>query len=282
MANIWGPIQVYANWLFSRSVGSRASGQSRGLGTRDSWQDILGYVYMLPEKARERIISMMKATCLEAGDARHSFNPRTGEPMEGGGFSDDHLWAIFAVAAYLKETGDFAILKEEIPYADNPSEQDTLYVHLIKSIEFTHEHLGPNGIPLILRSDWNDTLQRYYKGWYCRGYNKNNLDSKFKTSQAESVMVGEMLVHAAKDMVEITNGLNRDDKDEVSGKLNEIIDEITSKINTTFWDKKYGYYAAGSDDEGNLYGTSKEKEGSIYLLPQAWAVISGVAEGGKR
>ena len=143
----------------SRSASYFESGIGRGMGFRDSNQDLLGFVHMVPERARERILDLA-ATQLETGGAYHQYQPLTkrGNDAVGSDFNDDPLWLVLSVAAYLKETGDWSILDEPVPYDNQPGSEQPLYEHLQRSLRYTLDRLGPHGLPLIGRADWNDCL----------------------------------------------------------------------------------------------------------------------------
>ena len=159
MVNIWNAYQCMATFNMSRSASFYESGIGRGLGFRDSNQDLLGFVHMVPSRARERILDLA-ATQLPTGGAYHQYQPLTkrGNNDIGGNFNDDPHWLILGVAAYLKETGDWSILDEPVPYDNNPGSEQPLYEHLQRSFKYTLDRLGPHGLPLIGRADWNDCL----------------------------------------------------------------------------------------------------------------------------
>src|SRR5688572_28021909 len=143
----------------SRSASGFESGIGRGMGFRDSNQDLLGFVQMVPERARERILDIA-ATQMDSGGAYHQYQPLTkrGNNAIGDGFNDDPLWLILGVSAYLKETGDLSILDAQVTYDNVPGSESPLYEHLRRSLHFTLDRLGPHGLPLIGRADWNDCM----------------------------------------------------------------------------------------------------------------------------
>ena len=159
MVNIWNAYQCMITFNMSRSASYFESGIGRGMGFRDSNQDLLGFVHMVPARARERILDIA-ATQLPTGGAYHQYQPLTkrGNDAVGGNFNDDPLWLILGVAAYLKETGDWSILAEPVPYDNQPGSETPLYEHLQRCIQYTLDRLGPHGLPLIGRADWNDCL----------------------------------------------------------------------------------------------------------------------------
>ena len=159
MVNIWNPYQCMVTFNMSRSASYFETGIGRGMGFRDSNQDLLGFVHLVPERARERIIDIA-STQFKDGSAYHQYQPLTkrGNNDIGSGFNDDPLWLILGVAAYIKETGDYGILQEKVPFDNDPNEVATLFEHLKRSFYHVVENLGPHGLPLIGRADWNDCL----------------------------------------------------------------------------------------------------------------------------
>src|ERR1035438_7436745 len=159
MVNVWNAYQSMATFNMSRSASFYESGIGRGLGFRDSNQDLLGFVHMGPARARERSLALA-ATQLKTGGAFHQYQPLTkrGNNDIGSGFNDDPHWLTIGVAAYLKETGDWSILEEKVTFENEPGSEQPLYEHLRRSLSYTLERLGPHGLPLIGRADWNDCL----------------------------------------------------------------------------------------------------------------------------
>ncbi len=129
----------------SRSASYYESGIGRGMGFRDSAQDLLGFVHMVPQRARQRILDLA-ATQLESGGAYHQYQPLTkrGNNDVGSGFNDDPLWLVLAVSAYIKETGDWVILDEKVPYDNQPGSEQPLYNHLQRSLRYTMEQPWPS------------------------------------------------------------------------------------------------------------------------------------------
>jgi cellobiose phosphorylase len=159
MVNIWNPYQCMATFNMSRSASYFETGVGRGMGFRDSNQDLLGFVHLVPERARERILDIA-ATQFPDGSAYHQYQPLTkrGNHDIGSGFNDDPLWLIEGVDAYVRETGDLSILEEEVPFDNDPDNTGTLFEHLKRSFHYTLDNRGPHGLPLIGRADWNDCL----------------------------------------------------------------------------------------------------------------------------
>ena len=202
MVNIWNPYQCLVTFEMSRSVSLFESGIGRGMGFRDSNQDLLGFVHMAPDRARARILDLA-ATQLSSGGAYHQFQPLTGRGNDdiGSGFNDDPLWLILAVAAYLKETGDAAILDEPVPYDDLPGSAAPLYEHLARSLGYTLARLGPHGLPLIGRADWNDCLNlNCFSDTPGESFQiTENRDG----GEAESVFIAGLFILAARDLAAI-------------------------------------------------------------------------------
>ena len=159
MVNLWHQYQCMVTFNMSRSASYFESGTGRGMGFRDSCQDLLGFVHIIPSRARERILDIA-ATQFEDGSAYHQYQPLTkkGNRDIGTGFNDDPLWLIAGTAAYLRETGDWSILEEQVPFDNDAAKAQPLMEHLRRSFNFTCTHLGPHGLPLIGRADWNDCL----------------------------------------------------------------------------------------------------------------------------
>ena len=199
MVNIWNAYQCMITFNMSRSASYFESGIGRGMGFRDSNQDLLGFVHMVPARARERILDIA-ATQLPTGGAYHQYQPLTkrGNDAVGGNFNDDPLWLILGVAAYLEETGDWSILVEPVPYDNQPGSETPLYEHLQRCIQYTLDRLGPHGLPLIGRADWNDCLNLncFSEAPGESFQTTTNREGKV----AESVFIGGLFVLAAQEM----------------------------------------------------------------------------------
>jgi len=258
MVNTWHQYQCRTTFNWSRSASYYEAGIGRGMGFRDSNQDTLGFVHQIPGSVKQRIIDLA-STQFESGAAAHQYSPLT-KKGNGKGYSDDHLWMIFSVASYIKETGDLKFLDEMIPF-EGSEKKDKLYKHLELAINYSVNNCGPHGIPRIEFADWNDCL---------------NLNWTSKHNNSESVMVAQMLVAAAKEMVRLAevSGLTKD-----MAKYQKIADKFTKQINKVAWDGKW--YKRAFDDNKKPVGSSKNKEGKIFLETQGWGVISGVADAKK-
>ena len=253
MVNIWNPYQCMVTFNMSRSASYFESGIGRGMGFRDSNQDILGFVHQIPERARERILDIA-ATQFEDGGCYHQYQPLTkkGNHDIGGGFNDDPLWLILAVSAYIKETGDYSILDEQVPFDCNPNNTATLLEHLTRSFYHVPNNLGPHGLPLIGRADWNDCLRLGKKG--------------------ESTFVAFQLYYA----MSVIRDIAVDRKDtEYLAYLDKVQTELKNTINENCWEGDR--FIRGFKEDGQVIGSKKDPEASMWVNPQSWAVISGLA-----
>jgi cellobiose phosphorylase len=270
MVNIWNAYQCMATFNLSRSASFYESGIGRGLGFRDSTQDLLGFVHMVPARARERILDLA-STQLETGGAYHQYQPLTkrGNDEVGGGFNDDPLWLVLSVAAYLKETGDWSILDESVTYESRPGSEQPLYEHLQRSIQYTLDRLGPRGLPLIGRADWNDCL------------NLNTFSDSpgesFQTATtrdgkvAESVFIGGLFVLAAREMAAIAGEC------ELAEDVRRYLDEAAKMEVVVLehgWDGEW--FLRAYDAFGEKVGSHECKEGQIFIEPQGMCILAGI------
>jgi cellobiose phosphorylase len=276
MVNTWNAYQNMVTFNLSRSASYFESGIGRGMGFRDSNQDLLGFVHMVPSRARERILDIA-ATQLETGGAYHQYQPLTkrGNDAVGSGFNDDPLWLVLSVAAYVKETGDWEILDELVPYDIKPGTEQPLYEHLQRSIAYTLARLGPHGLPLIGRADWNDCL------------NLNTFSSKpgesFQTTTtrdgkvAESVFIAGLFVLAAREMAALARRRGLEDE---SRKLEAEADKMASVVLEHGWDGDW--FLRAYDAFGDKVGSRECAEGQIYIEPQGMCSLAGIGlEGGQ-
>ncbi|MCI8405078.1 MAG: glycosyl transferase [Clostridia bacterium] len=270
MVNIWNPYQCMVTFNMSRSASYYESGIGRGMGFRDSNQDLLGFVHQIPERARERIIDIA-STQFEDGSAYHQYQPLTkqGNNEIGGGFNDDPLWLILGTIAYIKETGDTAILYEQVPFDCNKNKTSTLLEHLNRSFEHVVKNLGPHNLPLIGRADWND----------CLNLNcfSETPDESFQTygdpdgKIAESVLIAGMFVYIGKEFARLYTML--DDKE-----MAEYISQEVGKMTDTVL--KYGYdgewFIRAYDAYGNKIGSDECEEGKIFIESNGFCVMAGI------
>ena len=276
MVNAWNPYQCMVTFNLSRSASMFESGIGRGMGFRDSNQDLLGFVHMVPERARARILDIA-ATQLPDGGAYHQYQPLTkrGNHDVGSGFNDDPAWLVLAVAAYLKETGDLAILDEPVPW-DNAEGSDTpLHDHLRRCIDFTLERLGPHGLPLIGRADWNDCLN-------LNVFSDHPGDS-FQTAPnrpggvAESVFIAGLFILAAREAEAVAR--LRGDEAEAT-RCAAAATAMTASIEAHGWDG--AWYRRAYDHVGRPVGSSTNDEGQIFIEPQGLMAMAGVGLGDGR
>ena len=270
MVNTWNPYQCMVTFNLSRSASMFESGIGRGMGFRDSNQDLLGFVHMVPERARGRILDIA-ATQLPDGGAYHQYQPLTkrGNNDVGSGFNDDPAWLVLAVAAYLKETGDLAILDEPVPWDNVEGSETPLRHHLARCIDFTLARLGPHGLPLIGRADWNDCLN-------LNAFSDQPGES-FQTAPnrpggvAESVFIAGLFVLTAREAA----GIARRCGDEVeAARCTAAVASMTASIESDAWDG--AWYRRAYDDGGRPIGSARNDEGQIFVEPQGLMAMAGV------
>ena len=273
MVNIWNQYQCMVTFNMSRSASYFETGIGRGMGFRDSNQDLLGFVHLVPERARERIIDIA-STQFEDGSAYHQYQPLTkrGNNDIGSGFNDDPLWLIAGVAGYVKETGDFSILDEPVPFDNEPGSEVPLFEHLTRSFDFTVAHRGPHGLPLIGRADWNDCL------------NLNCFSTEpgesFQTTEnkagghAESVFIAAQFVLYGEQYAELAE---RRGLTEVASQARKVVGEVREAVLEHAWDGRW--FLRAYDFYGNPVGTDAKPEGKIWIEPQGFAVMAGIGVG---
>ncbi len=280
MLNVWNQYQCMATFNMSRSASMYETGIGRGMGYRDSNQDLLGFVHMIGSRARERILDIA-ATQLSDGTCYHQYQPLTkkGNADIGGEFYDDHLWLILSTCAYIKETGDVSILDAPTGYADlsyaQETERESLLHHLEISIAYTMKKRGPNGLPLIGHADWNDCLNLN-----CFSSEPNEsfqTAGDVKDSIAESVMIAGLFLYASNDMIELYNFLK---KPEDAARMQAGYDDMLNVIETKTWDGEW--YTRAYDAKGQVIGSSSNIEGKIFIESQGWAVLGGAGKNNGR
>jgi cellobiose phosphorylase len=270
MVNIWNPYQNMITFNMSRSTSFFESGIGRGMGFRDSNQDLLGFVHMVPERARVRILDLA-ATQFEDGGAYHQYQPLTkrGNDAVGSNFNDDPLWLVLAVVAYLKETGDLDILDEPVPFDNRPGSEKSLVEHLRRSMQYTLERLGPHGLPLIGRADWNDclNLNTFSEEPGESFQTTTNKDGKV----AESVFIAGLFVLAAREMAELAQirGLAGE-----SAEYREAADQMEATTLKHGWDGHW--FLRAYDDFGEKIGSKQCEEGQIFIESQGICVMAGI------
>jgi cellobiose phosphorylase len=270
MVNIWNAYQCMVTFNMSRSASYFESGIGRGMGFRDSNQDLLGFVHMIPERARERILDL-SATQLKNGGAFHQYQPLTkrGNNDVGSGFNDDPAWLVLGVSAYIKESGDWSILDELVQYENEPGTESPLYEHLQRSIQYTLDRLGPNQLPLIGRADWNDCLNLNCFS-DTPGQSFQTTTNKDGTT-AESVFIAGLFVLACSEMAGIAK--HRGDKAEVE-KVTKASTDMEATVWKAGWDGDW--FRRAYDDFGHVLGSKENKEGRIFIEPQGICIMAGL------
>ncbi len=272
MANIWNQYQCMVTFNMSRSASYYESGIGRGMGFRDSCQDLLGFVHLIPERARERIIDIA-STQFPNGSAYHQYQPLTkkGNADIGSGFNDDPLWLIAAVSAYIRETGDMAILDVSVPFDNDDSLAQPLMEHLRRSVSYTISHRGPHGLPLIGRADWNDCLN-------LNCFSEHSGES-FQTSGpsegpvAESVFIGGMFVKYSEEYAQICDLTGLTEEAAQIRAEGSLMEQAILKYG---WDGEW--FVRAYDALGNKVGSRDCEEGQIFIEPQGFCVMAGVGK----
>ena len=270
MVNIWNQYQCMVTFNMSRSASYYESGTGRGMGFRDSCQDLLGFVHLIPARARERILDIA-ATQFPDGSAYHQYQPLTkkGNMDIGSGFNDDPLWLIAAVYAYLGETGDYSILDESVDFDNDHSLAQPLLEHLRRSFGYLRTHKGPHGLPLIGRADWNDCLN-------LNCFSKEPGES-FQTTGpsegpvAESVFIAGMYVKYGNQFAEILDSTGHTDE---AAAVREETAAMEHAALTAGWDGKW--FRRAYDAFGHVVGGEECDEGKIFIEPQGMCVMAGI------
>ncbi len=273
MLNIWNQYQCMVTFNLSRSASLYESGIGRGMGYRDSNQDVLGFVHLIPERARERILDIA-ATQLSDGTCYHQYQPLTkkGNKDIGGDFYDDHLWLILSTSSYIKETGDLSILDERIGYADktysNQMGKESLLHHLETSVAYTLAKRGPHGLPLIGHADWNDCLNL---NCFSREPNESfQTAGDVRDSKAESVMIAGLFLYATREMEALYSFMGKgDDAQRMQSNYKTMLESVESQA----WDGEW--YLRAFDASGHPIGSKQNVEGKIFIESQGWCVLGG-------
>ena len=281
MVNIWNAYQCMVTFNLSRSASYFESGIGRGMGFRDSNQDLLGFVHMIPERARERILDL-SATQLKNGGAFHQYQPLTkrGNNDVGSGFNDDPLWLVLGVAAYLKESGDWSILDEPVQYENEPGSESPLYEHLQRSLQYTLDRLGPNRLPLIGRADWNDCLNlNCFSDTPGQSFQTmTNKDGKV----AESIFIAGLFVLACTEMKGLAEHYVESQKLQVEGSFDlrpaSFYAAAAAEMEKTVWAAGWDgdWFRRAYDDYGRVLGSKANSEGQIFIEPQGICVMAGL------
>jgi cellobiose phosphorylase len=273
MVNIWNQYQCMITFCFSRSASFFESGIGRGMGFRDSNQDLTGFVHQIPERARERIIDIA-STQFPDGGCYHQYQPLTkrGNNDIGGGFNDDPMWLILGTISYIKETGDFRILDEMVPFDNDASVARSLFDHLTVSFDHVVNNHGPHGLPLIGRADWND----------CLNLNcfSNDPDESFQTtenktegSKAESVMIAGLFVVYGRDYVELCRKLGKNDE---ALRAQKHVDVMVKTIKEHGWDGEW--FIRAYDYYGRKVGSHENEESRIFIESQGMCTMAGIGK----
>lgn len=273
MVNIWNQYQCMVTFCMSRSASFFESGIGRGMGFRDSNQDLVGFVHQIPERARQRIIDIA-STQFPDGGCYHQYQPLTkrGNNDIGGGFNDDPCWLIFGTVAYIKETGDFSILDEPVPFDNVPGSEVSLLEHLKVSFNHVINNLGPHRLPLIGRADWNDCLNLNCFSW--------NPDESFQTtenksegSKAESLMIAGLFVVTGRDYVSLCRHLGHNDE---ADRAQKAVDDMVEAVEQQGWDGKW--YLRAYDYFGHKIGSDENEEGKIFIESQGWCTMAAIGK----
>lgn len=272
MVNIWNPYQCMVTFNMSRSASFFESGIGRGMGFRDSNQDLLGFVHLVPERARERIIDIA-STQFPDGSAYHQYQPLTkrGNNDIGSGFNDDPLWLILGVAGYIKETGDWAILDEQVPFDNDENNKASLLEHCKRSFDHVLNNLGPHGLPLIGRADWND----------CLNLNcfSETPDESYQTTgnrvgrTAESVFIAGMFVHIGPEYAALCEKKGQADE---AKRARAEVQKMEATVLRDGWDGEW--FLRAYDFFGKKVGSKECPPGDAQILiePQGFCVMAGI------
>jgi cellobiose phosphorylase len=273
MVNIWNQYQCMITFCFSRSASFFESGIGRGMGFRDSNQDLTGFVHQIPERARERIIDIA-STQFPDGGCYHQYQPlnRRGNNDIGGGFNDDPLWLILGTVSYIKETGDFGILDAMVPFDNDVSVARSLFDHLTVSFDHVVNNLGPHGLPLIGRADWNDCLNLN-----CFSNDPNEsfqtTENKSEGSKAESVMIAGLFVVYGRDYVDLCKRLGKNTE---AIRAQKLVDNMVEVIKKYGWDGEW--FIRAYDYYGHKIGSDENEEAKIFIESQGWCTMAGIGK----
>jgi len=275
MVNIWNQYQCMVTFNMSRSASYFESGIGRGMGFRDSNQDLLGFVHLIPARARERILDIA-ATQFPDGSAYHQYQPLTkkGNADLGSGFNDDPLWLIAGVVAYIKETGDYSILDEPVPFKSEAGTEVPLFEHLNRSFNYTVSNTGPHGLPLIGRADWNDCLNlNCFSETPGESFQTT---ANFESGIAESVLIAGIFLFVAPDYIRLCRRRNEEDRAVLAEAA---VLKMQNAVDAHGWDGEW--FIRAYDAFGKKVGSNECAEGKIYIEPQGFCVMArvGVKDG---
>lgn len=270
MVNIWNQYQCMVTFNMSRSASYYESGIGRGMGFRDSCQDLLGFVHLIPDRARQRIIDIA-STQFEDGSAYHQYQPLTkkGNSDIGSGFNDDPLWLIAGTSAYVRESGDTSILTEAVPFDNDMSKAAPLMNHLKRSFDYIVNHKGPHGLPLIGRADWNDCLNLN-----CFSEHPGESFQTFGPSEgpvAESVFIAGMFVKYGEEYAQLCELMNdQAEADRARAEVQKMYDAVLKDG----WDGEW--FVRAYDAYGNKIGSKECEEGQIYIESNGFCPLAGI------
>ncbi len=281
MVNIWNQYQCMVTFNFSRSASFFESGIGRGMGFRDSNQDLVGFVHQIPSRARQRIIDIA-STQFPDGGCYHQYQPLTkrGNNDIGGGFNDDPCWLIFGTVAYIKETGDFSILDEQVPFDNQPGSEVTLFEHLKVSMNHVTNNLGPHLLPLIGRADWNDCLNLNCFSWD-PNESFQTTENKSEGSKAESLMIAGLFVVTGKEYVQLcrhlagtAGGDNIATYRTEADRMQQAVDAMIAAVKKDGWDGEW--YLRAYDYFGRKIGSHECDEAKIFIESQGWCTMAEI------
>jgi len=270
MVNIWNQYQCMVTFNMSRSASFFESGIGRGMGFRDSNQDLIGFVHQVPERAKERIIDIA-STQFEDGSAYHQYQPLTkrGNNAIGGNFNDDPLWLILSTTDYIKETGDFSILDEQVPYDNDESKATSHFEHLRRSLYHTVENLGPHNLPLIGRADWNDCLNL---NCFSEDPNESFQTTNNKMGRtAESLMIAGQFVLYGNEYIKLCKQIGKHDE---AAAAQVHVDNMVAAVKEHGWDGEW--FLRAYDFYGKKVGSNENEEGKIFVESQGFCSMAGI------
>lgn len=272
MVNIWNQYQCMVTFNMSRSASYFESGIGRGMGFRDSTQDLLGFVHLIPARARQRIMDIA-ATQFEDGSCYHQYQPLTkkGNMDIGSGFNDDPLWLIFGVAAYIKETGDWSILDEQVPFDCDESKAQSMMVHLKRSFDHVVNNKGPHGLPLIGRADWNDCLN--LNCFSATPGESFQTCSNFESGIAESVFIAGMFVLMGREYEDLCRRVGLTEEADYA---HDEVEKMYAAVLKDGWDGEW--FVRAYDAFGKKIGSHECEEGQIFIEPQGFCVMAGIGK----
>lgn len=270
MVNIWNQYQCMVTFNMSRSASFFESGIGRGMGFRDSNQDLIGFVHQIPSRARERIFDIA-STQFEDGSCYHQYQPLTkkGNSAVGGDFNDDPLWLILSTTEYIKETGDFTLLDEMVPFDNDASKAKSHFEHLKASFYHVVNNLGPHKLPLIGRADWNDCLNL---NCFSKEPNESfQTTGNKKGRTAESLMIAGLFVVYGKDYITLCKRIG---KDAEAAEAQKHVDDMIEMVKAHGWDGEW--YLRAYDYFGKKIGSNENEEGKIFIESQGWCGMAGI------